>query len=324
MNSATRTRRAAGVTSSEAIRAASIELFFKNGFGAASVRDLARKVGLQVGSLYNYFDNKEDLLVSIIRTTYQTRLARLETSLEDVADPDLAINEFVRLGVKQHTQYMQETVIGDRELMHLAKKDLKEVIALRDRYDNKLTEIIAAGVESGAFVVDDARIITFAIMGMITRISSWYRPKGRLSQATIQELFVDYVRRLLGAKPLDKSAVLIEEPPVINRRGRKQANQAVAASEPILVSKSVRTQKIEAAPAEQPPAVRSRARAQVAEAVANPERTPVKKSARTPKVEAARAEPRPGAKRRGRKQVGETVVVERTAADMKRLRKQSD
>jgi AcrR family transcriptional regulator len=191
---------------SEAIRAASLDLIYKNGFEAASLRELARKVGVQVGSLYNYFKTKDDLLVFIIKTTFEQRLELLESSLEGVRNPREALSAFVRLSVRFHTHNRQETVVGNRELGRLSKPTLKAVVALRDQYDGRLTEIILSGIESGDFDVPDPRIATFAIIGMVSGISNWYRSNGRLGEAELQEIYIGYALKIVGAKPVAKRA----------------------------------------------------------------------------------------------------------------------
>ena len=43
----------------------SIDEFLKNGFTAASLRDIAKAVGISTGNLYNYFPGKEQLFYTI-------------------------------------------------------------------------------------------------------------------------------------------------------------------------------------------------------------------------------------------------------------------
>ena len=45
----------------EAISAAALELFFEHGYDAVTVADVARRAGVSVATVFNYFDTKEDL-----------------------------------------------------------------------------------------------------------------------------------------------------------------------------------------------------------------------------------------------------------------------
>jgi AcrR family transcriptional regulator len=46
-----------GHKTSEEIRSVALELFCKRGFQATTLRDVASKVGIQVGSLYNHMSS---------------------------------------------------------------------------------------------------------------------------------------------------------------------------------------------------------------------------------------------------------------------------
>ncbi len=47
------------------VLAAAVRVFSEKGFDRATIQDVARQAGVSEGSIYNYFKNKNDLLVSI-------------------------------------------------------------------------------------------------------------------------------------------------------------------------------------------------------------------------------------------------------------------
>lgn len=51
----------------EQILGAALVVFSEKGFSAATVPEIAEKAGLAVGSIYNYFPNKRELFVAVIR-----------------------------------------------------------------------------------------------------------------------------------------------------------------------------------------------------------------------------------------------------------------
>ncbi len=51
----------------EQILQAALEVFSEKGFGAATIPAIASRAGLAVGSIYNYFPNKRELFVAVIR-----------------------------------------------------------------------------------------------------------------------------------------------------------------------------------------------------------------------------------------------------------------
>lgn len=61
----------------KAILEAAVEVFAEEGFAEAKVARIARVAGVATGSVYNYFDSKEDLLHSIFRAMWSDMLEGL-------------------------------------------------------------------------------------------------------------------------------------------------------------------------------------------------------------------------------------------------------
>jgi AcrR family transcriptional regulator len=57
--------------SKEVLIQAALELFARHGFEQTSVRMIARQAGVSLGLLYNYFESKEALLVTIFERGMQ-------------------------------------------------------------------------------------------------------------------------------------------------------------------------------------------------------------------------------------------------------------
>ena len=58
------------VTSKEEILAASRELIRSRGWSAVSIRSVAGACGVSVGSIYNYFDSKADLVSAAVESVW--------------------------------------------------------------------------------------------------------------------------------------------------------------------------------------------------------------------------------------------------------------
>lgn len=68
-----------------------LELFAERGFHQTSINDIAKKAGISKGLLYNYFESKEEVLRSIVRTGYDEAYSNLDLN----GDHALARDEFV-------------------------------------------------------------------------------------------------------------------------------------------------------------------------------------------------------------------------------------
>src|SRR5215510_4308432 len=64
----------------ERIAAAAANLFLDGGYHSTSVREIAQKAGLSVGSVFNYFTSKEEILFFLFSRNQE----RTEASLRDL------------------------------------------------------------------------------------------------------------------------------------------------------------------------------------------------------------------------------------------------
>lgn len=59
------------ITSQEAILCAGKEIVLEKGLQGLNIRDVARRCGVSVGSIYNYFPTKSDLIVATIESVWK-------------------------------------------------------------------------------------------------------------------------------------------------------------------------------------------------------------------------------------------------------------
>src|SRR5215469_3708819 len=71
----------------EIIMRAAIKVFARSGFFNSKVADVAREAGVADGTVYLYFKNKDDILVSIFNHVMDEALGAGRKRLARVADP---------------------------------------------------------------------------------------------------------------------------------------------------------------------------------------------------------------------------------------------
>jgi AcrR family transcriptional regulator len=64
------------------LAAAALDLFVERGFAATRLDDVARRAGVSKGTLYLYFDSKDDLFKAVIREGYVAPIAEAEQLLD--------------------------------------------------------------------------------------------------------------------------------------------------------------------------------------------------------------------------------------------------
>ena len=85
------------------------------------------------------------------------------------------------------------------ELRNLTPDNFARIDALRRRYEDHLHAILHRGQQAGLFALPDARIATFAVIAMLTGVSTWYRAGGRLSLPQIEDIYATMVRKAVIA-----------------------------------------------------------------------------------------------------------------------------
>lgn len=85
----------------EAILEATARILESRGRAALTTNEIARRAGVSIGSLYQYFPNKQAILATLIRDKRAELLAQMQAALEEMAaqPPEEAIDALIRAGL---------------------------------------------------------------------------------------------------------------------------------------------------------------------------------------------------------------------------------
>lgn len=186
----------AGITGPR-VRQAALRLFAQHGFAAVSMRVIAAEVGVQAGALYNYTPDKQSLLFDLMRGHMIDLLEQAEAEVG--GDPLARLKRFVEFHIRFHADRPDEVFIAYMELRNLSPENFAEIEALRRRYEDGLEAILRDGAATGKFAVTDTKIMTLAIIAMLTGVNTWFRQGGRLSLDQVVAQYWDMVRKAVGA-----------------------------------------------------------------------------------------------------------------------------
>ncbi|WP_299282950.1 TetR/AcrR family transcriptional regulator [uncultured Tateyamaria sp.] len=179
------------------VREAALRLFARHGFAAVSMRQIASEVGVQAGALYNYTPDKQTLLFELMRNHMNELLAAMRP--DPAGSPSAQLDGFVRFHIAFHHARPDAVFIAYMELRNLEPENFATIEALRRQYETVLEDILCAGVDAGLFDVADTKVATLAVIAMLTGVTTWFRPDGRLSLGDVQDQYCQMVTRLVGA-----------------------------------------------------------------------------------------------------------------------------
>jgi len=180
------------------VHRAALCLFARHGFAAVSMRQIASEVGVQAGALYNYTSDKQSLLFDLMRN-HMNELLEARATLVQGRDARERLEAFTRFHIRFHLDRPDAVFVSYMELRNLTAGNFEVIEGLRRTYEDQLEQILREGVRDGVFTVPDSKIVTLAVIAMLTGVTTWYRSAGRLSVAEVEQIYWDMVRKAVSA-----------------------------------------------------------------------------------------------------------------------------
>lgn len=170
--SAPKSRSRDGGDKRERILRAAIKVFAKHGFYATRVSEIAKEAGVADGTIYLYFKNKDDVLISI----FDDRIRKLIELLERLTSEAKTTEERLRSIIEVQLGLFE----GERELAEVVTVNLRQSSKLLKQYASPLfneylgliARVIAEGQAEGT-VRDDLspRLLARAMWGGLDGIA---------------------------------------------------------------------------------------------------------------------------------------------------------
>ncbi len=149
----------------------------REGYGQATIRQVASEAEMSLAGLYHYFSAKEELLFLIQFHTFDSLLERLREKLEPVGGPRQRLRVMVANHLEHFLSRMNELKVCAHEMESLSGEYYERVRGLRQEYLKITLGIVEAiGKEAGGSKID-LRLATFYLFGMLNWIYMWY-PRG--------------------------------------------------------------------------------------------------------------------------------------------------
>lgn len=164
-----------GTSKRERILRAAIDVFAEHGYFNAKVAQIAKAAGVADGTIYLYFDGKEDLLITIFREHTRNYLHSLEQQVANINRAD----ERLRIAVRHHLEALGRdralAVVSQVELRHSLKfMSLFSQQEVAD-YLNVIRKIVEQGQAEGTFRRHvHPQLVAKAIFGILDEmVTSW-------------------------------------------------------------------------------------------------------------------------------------------------------
>ncbi len=145
-----------------ALLAAGQRLFGERGFEAATVAEIAEGADVAIGSFYNYFETKDELLAALLQETLAEHLRRMQARRAGIDDPAEAISvahrHFVRLAWEEPEWAW---LLVRLDVPYRVSDDVLGKPAMRD---------LRAGIVAGRFQVAEPKLALRASGGALIAV----------------------------------------------------------------------------------------------------------------------------------------------------------
>ena len=156
--------------------AAALELFVEKGFAATKVEEVARHAGVSKGTLFLYFDSKEELFKAVVRENIAQRFPQWNAELEAYSGSSA---ELLRYAMQQWWAR-----VGSTKAAGLAKLMLSEASNFPDLaafYQQEVIQpghdlirrILQRGVDSGEFRTIDMHYGVYLVLAPMIFMMTW-------------------------------------------------------------------------------------------------------------------------------------------------------
>ncbi len=175
------------------------EIFYRQGFEGTKLDDIARDAGIVKGSLYHYFDSKEQIYERLVNNVVGTLNVQEEIARDIPADERML--HILRARLAQTTSHPTEVGLISRQLVRMEGPVGEWARKVRRENFSALRELIVQGQRDGCFRAGDPDILAATIMGLLTQVCDWYRPGGRVNRESLIEEMAEFVVGALRVAP---------------------------------------------------------------------------------------------------------------------------
>lgn len=165
-------------------------LFARGGYPGTSMNQVAEACGLSKATLYHYYRDKYELLVSIA-DGHVTRLRSVvDEALAEESTPEGQMRALVRRLVEEYANAQNEHRVLTEDVKFLQPED-------RERVLGKEREVVAAFARVVAALRPDlkdaamSKPLTMLLFGMVNWMFTWMKPDGALAYEDMAPVVAD-------------------------------------------------------------------------------------------------------------------------------------
>lgn len=154
---------------------AAVIVIAENGYHQAQVSKIAKQAGVADGTIYLYFKNKEDILISVFEDKMAVFINRLQVIVDRNETASEKLQKMIESHFKVQTDNKHLGIVTQLELRQSNIEVRAKINAILKGYLDLIDEILRQGVNTGDFRANmDIRLARQCIFGTIDEVTtSW-------------------------------------------------------------------------------------------------------------------------------------------------------
>lgn len=133
---------------------AAVEVIAENGYHSSQVSKIAKRAGVADGTIYLYFKNKEDILVSLFKEKMGQFVNRIQRSIDSLEQADEKLKVLIKMHFRQLAEDHSLAVVTQLELRQSNLELRYQINDVLRPYMAIIDEIIEEGIEQHLFKAD--------------------------------------------------------------------------------------------------------------------------------------------------------------------------
>jgi TetR/AcrR family transcriptional regulator, fatty acid metabolism regulator protein len=160
---------------------AAVEVIAENGYHSSQVSKIAKKAGVADGTIYLYFKNKEDILVSLFQEKMGQFIEKIEQETTSKQSAEQKLLTLIKTHFEQLAADHHLAIVTQLELRQSNKELRQKINFVLKRYLNVIDQIVEEGVEEELFRDGlDRRLVRQMIFGtMDETVTNWVMKEQR-------------------------------------------------------------------------------------------------------------------------------------------------
>lgn len=171
---------------------AAAELIRERGYVNVTLDQIAERLHISKVSIYHHWTSKQELIFDLHRIAYKIVIESLEKIAVGNGSPDSKFRQAIENHVSQAVVAGIGPMLPQQDWLVISRHK-KEIVKLRDTYEDMLCGIVDEGIRKGVFKKIDVKLLVYTVLGAANYTLVWYSPKGSMTPGEIAAHMSDFM-----------------------------------------------------------------------------------------------------------------------------------